>query len=357
MRLKFNTRCPIGSIFKRIEVNGGLCYNKSQGDWSTLASLRMQTWARLINLSGSIFMPKSKEIQDKFLSWLKIAHSPATVQSYYWALKPLFDWLDGTEREIVELTGEDITKYSIYLKDTRGIKTSTLFHYLIALRAIWRWMFRNEYVRLDDSIIEIPKDLDKESYPFILPQEFEKMMSGLDEFYPDQLRNRTILSFLYFTGVRIGEMIAIDISQIDLKNKKATIKTYKRHNVFREVYWGAETNYLLEKWLTVREKILLRSKNSSNALFIAMPPAHTSGERVSKHHVQKIIRNCRYRAGIERQITAHSFRHGFGHRAIDKNINPRHLQIMLGHAKLNTTMIYMGVGEKEVENIYRTSML
>jgi len=302
-------------------------------------------------------MPKNTEIYNKFLDWLKIAHSPATVESYHWALKPLFDWLYGNNLEIVDLTCEDITKYSIYLKDTRGVKTSTLFHYLIALRAIWRWMFRNEYVRLDDSIIEIPKDLDKESYPFILPQEFGKMMSGLDEFYPDQLRSRAILSFLYFTGVRIGELLAIDVSQIDLKNQKATIKTYKRHNVYREVYWGAETTYLLEKWLAVREKILLRCNSSSNALFIAMPPGHTSGERLGKYQVQKMIRRSRNKAGIERQITAHSFRHGFGHRAVEKNINPRYLQIMLGHAKLGTTMIYMGVGDKEVENIYRTAMI
>jgi site-specific recombinase XerD len=65
---------------------------------------------------------------------------------------------------------------------------------------------------------------------------------------------------------------------------------------------------------------------------------------------------ARQKAGIERQITAHSFRHGFGTRALQKNINPRYVQTMLGHARLDTTMIYMQTNNKEVEEVYRAMM-
>jgi site-specific recombinase XerD len=300
---------------------------------------------------------QNKEIYDKFMNWLRIAHKPATVESYHWALKPLFDWLYGANLEITTLTSEDITNYSLYLKDKRELKTSTLFHYLIALRSLWRWLFRSGYVFMDEKIIEIPKDLDKESYPYVLLPEYEKMMKTFEEFQPEQLRNKTILAFLYYTGVRLGELLAIDVDQIDFKNKKAKIKTYKRHNHCREVYWGEELNNLLQRWLPIRQSIADHFHTSSSALFVAMATSPNSGDRMGRHQVQRMIRTARSKAKIKRHITAHSFRHGFGHRAVENNVNPRYLQVMLGHAKLETTMIYMGVANEEVKNVYRTVMI
>jgi site-specific recombinase XerD len=201
----------------------------------------------------------------------------------------------------------------------------------------------------------MPKGNDKEHYPFALEQEIKIIMDSFREFFPEELRDKTIVSFLWDTGVRIGEMLIIDASQIDLENKKAVIKTFKRNNHKREIYWTNETNLLLASWLEVRSQLIQKAKIRSNALFISMAP-QSYGARAGKDVVQKLFRKKRQQLGIDRKITPHSLRHGFGARAVEKNVHPRHLQLMLGHAKLNTTMFYMGCENKETEKIYRNLM-
>ena len=150
-------------------------------------------------------------------------------------------------------------------------------------------------------------------------------------------------------------MLAVDVGQINLEEKKATVKTFKRKNHKREIYWDDATNELLRKWIETRERLVTTSKYKSSALFINLSTP-SSGKRLYKGSVQGMIRRVRKEVGIERQITAHSFRHGFGKKAVDRDVHPRHLQKMLGHAKLNTTMFYMGVADGELERIYRQKM-
>ncbi|MFA5080317.1 MAG: tyrosine-type recombinase/integrase [Candidatus Paceibacterota bacterium] len=295
----------------------------------------------------------NEQVFKDFLDWLSIAHKPATVDSYKWALNPLFNWLDGTNKNILGFNDKDYVSYSLYLKEVKKVRQGTLFHYLGSLRATWRFLFNKGYVLRDESFIVLPKDLDKQSYPPVTEQEFKKMVSILDDYYPEQLRCKLAISLLYDTGVRIGELMSLDMGDVDLTNYKGVVKTYKRNNHFREIYWQDHTNALLQQWILVREKIIFRSGNRSNALFI---PLLGPGGRACKCQIQKMIAKTRKNAGIDRKITAHSFRHGFGTRALQRNVNPRYVQTMLGHAKLDTTMIYMQTQNKEVEAIYRESM-
>ncbi|MFA6171954.1 MAG: tyrosine-type recombinase/integrase [Patescibacteria group bacterium] len=300
-------------------------------------------------------MNKNLELYIQFLNWLRIGHSLDTVSSYKWGLKVYLDWCDGVEKDILKFKENDFVDYASYLRDDRGVKRSTSGHYICALRTFWRWLYRQELVKFDDSYIPVPKDNDKEHYPYVVKQELDLILNYFDEFYSEQLRDKTIIAFLAATGLRLGEMLAMEIGQIDLDDKKATARTFKRTNHFREIYWDDETNRLLKNWLEVREKYMEKANFQSNALFISL--ARTKiGKPSCKSNVQKMIRKVRKNLGIKKKITAHSFRHGFGHKAVENQIHPRHLQIMLGHAKLNTTMFYMGVSNKEVEEIYRNKM-
>ncbi|MFH0892479.1 MAG: tyrosine-type recombinase/integrase [Candidatus Falkowbacteria bacterium] len=300
-------------------------------------------------------MSQNKELYDQFLDWLRIGHSPETVQSYRWGLKIFIDWCDGTEKEILEMKEMDFVEYGLYLVDDRKLKKSTQSSYLCGVRGLWRWLHRQGKVETNDDIIPVPKDNDKEHYPFVLPQEVKLMSSYFDEFFPDQLRDKTIISFLNATGLRIGEMLAIDVSQINLEEKKAVVRTFKRRNHKREVYWDNDTNDLLAKWIDARERLSIKATYKSNALFINLSTTNP-GKRLYKGSVQRMIRRVRKEVGIERCITAHSFRHGFGKKAVEHNVHPRYLQKMLGHAKLNTTMFYMGVADGELEKVYRSQM-
>lgn len=220
---------------------------------------------------------------------------------------------------------------------------------------MWRWLYKQKLVDFSEEVIPVPKSDDKQHYPFVLEQEAKKIMNTFDEFYPDQLRDKAIAAFLYATGVRLSEMFSIDVSEINLEERKAVVKTFKRKNHRREIYWDQNTNELLGRWINVRGKIMGKAVCQSNALLISLSDMKY-GKRICKDNVQRMFRNVRKQVGIEKQITAHSFQHGFGKKAVEKDVHPRHLQKMLGHAKLNTTMFYMGVADGELERVYRQKM-
>ncbi len=300
-------------------------------------------------------MNTNEQLYGQFLDWLTIGHSPETVQSYRWGLKIFVDWCDGTEKDIIDIKDDDFVDYSLYLKEIRRVKNSTHASYFCSLRTFWRWLYRKKLVSFNDDVIPVPKQDDKEHYPFVSQNEVDKMLNLFDDFYPDQLRDKTIVSFLYATGVRLGELLSINVDDVDLIERKMVIKTSKRLNHQREIYWNDKVNDLLEKWITVRNKLELKTPYKTSGLFINMS-TKKYGQRIGKDAVQKMFRKYRYLAGIEKNISAHSFRHGFGKRAVENDVHPRYLQKMLGHAKLNTTMFYMGVADGELERIYRQKM-
>jgi len=302
-------------------------------------------------------MTQNRDYYYQFLDWLSIAHTLETVNSYKWGLKIFIDWLDGVEKDLLSLQEKDFVEYAHYLKDDRRVKNSTAASYFSGVRTIWRWLYRQNLVANSNEMIPIPKADDGEHYPFLTEEELKVVLNSFDEFYPLELRDKTAFAFLFATGLRIGEFLQMNVGDIDLIKQKATVKTEKRKNHHREVYWDDETNELLRKWIEVRGKILShRSSKKTDALWVNLSP-QGFGQRAQKCIFQKLFRRKREELGITKKITPHACRHGFGHKAVKMEVHPRMLQKMLGHAKLNTTMIYMGVEDIEVEKVYREKMM
>lgn len=293
----------------------------------------------------------NKRLKDDFLKWIDISHRPATMKAYKWGVKRLNEWLAIKNKSILEFDSKDYVDYSNYLK-SRNIKPSTLFTYLAALRAFWRYLYDNGYVIKNDKFIVLPREFEIESYPPIGEDDYTKMLEVLDDFYKEQLRGKAILSLLYHTGVRLGELVSLNLTDVSLAHNKGIVKTSKRHNHFREIYWNKEVNDYIKKWIKTRNKYVDHLKTNEKALFISFK----DGKRLGIRQVQRLIIGTRNRAGIDKKITAHSFRHGFGMRALRHNMNPRHLQVMLGHSNLETTMIYMRTNNTEIEKVYRKAM-
>lgn len=299
---------------------------------------------------------EDKNVILDFLGWLSIAHSPDTCESYKWALRSFEIWLNGNCKEILQLQQKDFVDYGIYLKETRKVNTGTQAIYFTAIRSLWKWLFKQNLVKFSYDLIPSPKSATDNHYDYLSDQEYNLIINSFDEFYPKDLRDKTIISFLFATGVRLGEMLSIDIFDIDTEKMKGIVKTKKRKNHHREIYWGIETNNLLKKWLEIREKLLERDSIINNSLWINMAPQQF-GKRLQKCAVENIFRKKRNELKIEKKITPHSCRHGFGYKALANNVHIRYAQEMLGHAKISTTQIYMRAENKDCEKIYREKML
>jgi len=301
-------------------------------------------------------MRKNNEvIINDYLSWVSVGHSSETVLSYKYPLKIFTEYLKEKNKKILLLSQEDFTKFAIYLREYRQIKNDTQSGYISVVRCLWDWLYKKGLVKFTYKDIALPKREQTNHYPYATKEEIDIILKSFNVFFPKELRNKCIVSFLFNTGVRVGELLSLDITDIDIEKKKGIVVTKKRKNHQREIYWDEETNNLLKNWLDVRKKIMDRFSNYSNGLFVNFC-SWRGGKRLKRHAIEHIFREKRSELGIKKKISPHSCRHGFGHRALKNNVNLRYTQILLGHKKISTTQIYMNCSAPDVEKVYREKM-
>jgi site-specific recombinase XerD len=299
-------------------------------------------------------MSKNQEIRIKFIEYIKATKLPRTAISYQGSLGTLFKWLDVSRKNITDLRQEDVGKFIKFVKEEKSVKNSTAAYYAIVLKILWRWMYQNQYVRNNEEFIDIPQKSDQEHFATITPEEHKRMMDSLDTFFPDQLRAAAILSFLNDTGLRVGELKSLNVKQV-YNQEKTLIKTTKRFDSYREIYWNGPTAKLLNQWIEARNKILNLKSLETDALWVVLRFDSNFGKRLTERSLERTVRDTRIKAGIERNITVHSYRYGIGRWGVKNNIHPRVIQKILGHASINTTMSYMSVEDNYIERVYRAA--
>jgi len=288
---------------------------------------------------------------DDFLIWLRSGHTAATLSSYQWAIHSFQKWLKINNKPFSKMTVSDIARYAQYLEN-QGLKGGTRSHYITALKTMWRWLYSQKMVSFPDTMIPLPNRDDTTSYDFLEHEDFNLIMNQFNEFFPKDLRDKTVVSLLFATGMRLGELLSLNVSDIDTASRTAIVQTFKRKNHKREIFWDAETSRLLVKWITARQMILDDKKIESSALFISLNTKNT-GDRLARHGVQRIFRDARRGLHLSENITPHSCRHGFASRGVKNNVNIRYLQVMMGHANIKSTQVYMGYHNSDIENEYR----
>ncbi|MBI5071842.1 tyrosine-type recombinase/integrase [Candidatus Falkowbacteria bacterium] len=291
------------------------------------------------------------EIINQFLIWLRAGHSGATVSSYFWALRQFEIWLDLRKKEILKMTMPDFPEYHLWLEN-RGLHSGTRYSYLGTVRTLWRWLYQQQRVNFPETLIPLPNRNDVKSHECLFPDEFLKMISCFDELFPKDLRDKTAISLLFATGLRLGELLSLNVSDMNLEMKTAEVKTFKRKNHKRQIFWDDATNCLLAKWIELRQRLLDHKNMESIALFIALD-SNKFGDRLFHHAVQKTFRRIRAKCGIDKKITPHSCRHGFATLGVKNNIKLMYLKEMMGHASIRSTQIYTHLENKDIELEYR----
>lgn len=287
-----------------------------------------------------------------FLKWLAGGHSPATVSSYRYGLFSFQNYLDAIGKPVTACALDDLTGYLGHL-EARNLKSKTRSHYSTCLRSLWRWLERQGLVPFRSDLIPIPSQAgDAERRPFLGQEEYDRMLASFDEYFPIEMRNKAIIAMLFATGTRIGELLSMDVSCLDLDGRKANVRTFKRKRHYRDVYWGEDTHRILLRWLETRRHMLDRFGIASPALFIGFNTADP-GRRVERHAVARVFRELRAKLKIDKPLTPHSCRHGFATKAHRNGAEAILLKEMLGHANIQHTLVYTHSESKQVEGEYR----
>ena len=265
-------------------------------------------------------------------------YAPSTVRTYN-DLVGRFVKFIGPEKTISELEITDITRYFVHLK-SKGYYESSIAFMMVALRQFMKYLFLRGETRWDYQLVAVPKYVSRSFSP-IESSEAKAMIDGIREEKFTGMRDKTLLSFLYSSGMRVSEICSLELRDLRLNDHHGSIISKKNRKI-RMVFWDTKTDELMKRYLPQR-----KLWSSSDHVFISMDRRNRGG-RLSTRSVQRLVADLRPRS----DISPHSFRHGLGMRAVKSGIHPRYIQKILGHKNINSSQVYLDVHDEDVVTAY-----
>lgn len=234
------------------------------------------------------------------------------------------------DKPIEHLTLDDIYEWIYSIGENKC--QNTIRNYLGRVRAVLKYLNINNIQCLNYEMIPVPRR-ESNVVEYLTANQVRQMIDCASS-----LRNKLIISLLYSSGIRVSELVSLDRGQI--RNCRFSVKG--KGSKVRLCFIDARTECLMNEYLKSRA-------DNSPALIVSV----LFKERVSASDIQLIVKNTARRANIQQHVTPHTLRHSFASNFILNNGNSRHLQLLLGHSSLSTTMMYSHVADNELEEKYR----
>lgn len=294
---------------------------------------------------------KFSEAIEKFSRWRAFKVKKETVKGYDLILKQFCLYVRNCNIDQIKL--EDVTTWFELLTALKW-QHNSFIPKAQALRKFFEFYKMQGHLVLEPMLVPMPcKQYD---IPRVATEEsYRQLLSAIptETKDPRHIRNRAIVMLLWDTGARNGEVLSLNINDIDSEKMRTVIKTEKSkgRRPIREIFWTAETHQALLTWITKREHL---EKNTMPHMEECLFPciASKSGRRLSIKGVGEVLRRYSNRARIP-YMNAHSFRHHMGHDIISQGGSSADVMNILGHATLASSSIYTMMTGKELEGRYR----
>lgn len=282
---------------------------------------------------------------DGFLEYIRIErnYSDYTECNYELDIEKYEEYLDKFNKNFKSIKYKDVLDYDKYLKEVANLKATSINRHLSSLRSFYNYLEREGVIKSNPfKLVSGPKK--EEHLPnYMKYSEFETMIN-LCEDTPLDIRNRALLETLFATGARIGELINININDIDFVNRE--VKVLGKGNKERICYLNEHACNSLENYINNSREILL-GKHKSNRLFI-----NHIGGNLTTRGVRDIIDNIVKKSALNIKVTPHTFRHTFATMLLNEGCDLKSVQELLGHANLSTTSIYTHLTNDYIKDIY-----
>ena len=268
--------------------------------------------------------------------------SANTVASYMRDITQYVHYLGEDDRQVLGATSECIEAYRKQLLKM-GKSAATVTRALASLKCLYRWL------QLKGRCPENPaKGVKAEKVERKLPQilsnqEVELLLEQPRCVDDKGFRDHAMLQVLYATGIRVSELISLNLDDVNLPASFIRCSSRGRERIIP--LYATAVRALSDYIRDIRPQIVLDSQEQ--ALFVNM-----NGERMSRQGFWKIIKYYQEKAGIEKDITPHTLRHSFAVHLLENGADLRSIQEMLGHADISSTQIYTHVIQKQLKDIY-----
>ena len=269
--------------------------------------------------------------------------SSNTLQSYKRDLKQYQTYLNENKIFYNKATEETITEYIKHLQNL-GKKSSTISRCIASIRSFYQFEVRNKKIKKDPTFhIQSPK-IEKRVPCVLTSQEVELLLEQPKDVDLKGIRDKAMLEFAYATGMRVTEIISLNISDVNLEEG---IVCCKSGNKQRNIPLGKMSLKALKEYVENARGILIKDE-SVEALFV-----NINGKRLTRQGFWKIIKYYKEQAHITKDITPHVLRHSFATHLLQNGADLKAIQTMLGHSDISSTQVYMQFQDEGLKNIYQ----
>ena len=267
--------------------------------------------------------------------------SANTVSSYIRDVTQFCAWLpEGSDLRRVKPAA--VSDYLTYLTD-RGRSAATVIRSAASIKSFYNYLVVSDAMKANPAKGIAAAKAERKCPQILTGREVELLLEQPKCVDEKGFRDRAMLELLYATGIRVSELIALDIGDLNLPAGFIRCSNSKKERII-PLYHGA-VKALQDYIKGVRPQLIADTEET--ALFVNM-----NGERMSRQGFWKIIKHYQEKAGIQKDITPHTLRHSFAVHLLENGADLRSIQEMLGHADISSTQIYAQIVKQRLQDVY-----
>ncbi len=269
--------------------------------------------------------------------------SENTLQSYKRDLKQFRKYLEENEIHYNRVKEEDIKNYISELHEN-GKKASSISRCIASIRSFYQFVLKNKKIKVDPTAnIQSPK-IEKRVPSVLTAKEVELLLEQPKDIDLKGIRDKAMLEFAYATGMRVTEIISLNVEDVNLEEGYVVCKNGNKQ---RNIPLGTMSLKALKEYIEEARDILIKTA-SEPALFV-----NINGTRLTRQGFWKIIKFYKEQAHITKDITPHVLRHSFATHLLQNGADLKAIQTMLGHSDISSTQVYMQFQDEGLKNVYR----
>jgi integrase/recombinase XerC len=295
------------------------------------------------------FLQSEESTQRLFHSYIRYLGverhaSPYTVRNYSHDLRHFLEFLQREKVATLDEVDRHLLRRYIASLQKEGLEKASISAKLSALRSFYRYLMQENIVSANPLLAVSSPKLEKRLPTFLSSDELNRLLDAPDTSTPQGQRDRAMLELLYASGLRVSEIVGLNVSQVNLEARE--IRVWGKRSKERMVLMGEPAVFALDLYLREGRRQLLGDYRSE-ALFVNL-----YGRRLSARSLQKAIQRYADEAGLGRRVHPHMLRHSFATHLLDGGADLRVVQELLGHADLSSTQVYTHVTQSQARKVY-----
>ena len=289
---------------------------------------------------------ESKLLIETFLDslWLEKNLSQNTLESYKNDLNKFRNFLEKNNKSVLKADHFLILSFLSFLLD-KGISSKTVSRNISSLKSFFKYLISVEHIKINPMLnIDAPKS------GLFLPttltvEETQQILDAPNELRPIEMRDKAMLYTLYATGMRISELISLNMHNVDLT--RGSVQVIGKGGKERLIPLTNDAIAMIKKYLSNARDKLSKGKDHNN-IFVS-----THGKQISRHSFWHRIKAYLKKVDVKKEVHPHTLRHAFATHMLNNGADLRSVQLLLGHSDLATTQIYTHVAQAEVKNLHK----